>query len=75
MGTCFNDLADKFDCELSENCVYECSKAQIKVANQKYTSIKNQYSLVFDKNSLLMKVDDDMEIQKHGFSFRSISEI
>lgn len=45
------------------------------MANQKYTSIKNDYSIVFDKQSEIEEVDDDFSIQNRGFCFVSIREI
>jgi replication factor A1 len=71
-STLFNDLADKYDLSLTQNSVYLCSKGQIKLANLKYTSIKNQYTIVFDKNSEIQEVKDDMQIQMNGFCFRGI---
>lgn len=51
LGTFFNDLADKYDDLLKENGVYLFSNGTVKIANQKYTSIKNDYCIVFDRNS------------------------
>lgn len=45
------------------------------MANQKYTSIKNDYSIVFDKQSEIEEVDDDASIQNRGFCFTTIQEI
>jgi len=45
------------------------------MANQKYTSIKNDYSIVFDKNSTIEHVSDDLSIMSQGFCFNSIKEI
>lgn len=45
------------------------------MANQKYTSIKNDYSIVFDKNSTIEHLPDDSTISVHGFCFNTISEI
>ena len=45
------------------------------MANQKYTSIKNDYSIVFDKQSEIEEADDDSTIQSRGFCFTTIEEI
>lgn len=42
--------------------VYLFANGQVKMANQKYTSIKNDYSIVFDKQSEIEEVDDDASI-------------
>jgi len=45
------------------------------MANQRYTSIKNDYSIVFDKQSEIEEADDDVSIQTRGFCFTTIEEI
>lgn len=45
------------------------------MANTKYTSIKNDYSIVFDKNSQIEPAGDDQSIKSLGFCFTSIDEI
>ena len=45
------------------------------MANQKYTSIKNDYSIVFDKQSEIEEADDDSSIKTQGFCFTTIEEI
>ena len=45
---------------MRENQVYTFANGQVKMAIQKYTSIKNDYSIVFDKNSTIELVEDDM---------------
>lgn len=45
------------------------------MANQKYTSIKNDYCIVFDRNSEIEEVEDSNLISVVGFSFTTIEEI
>ncbi len=45
------------------------------MANTKYTSIKNDYSLKFDRNSTIELAPDDTKIKTQGFSFVKIDEI
>lgn len=45
------------------------------MANQKFTSIKNEYAIVFDKNSTIEIVPDDQSIKPQGFCFNTVSEI
>lgn len=45
------------------------------MANQKYTSIQNDYSIVFDKNSTIEQVPNDTSIQQQAFCFISLAEI
>ena len=74
-ATFFNDQADHYENRLVENRVYLFANGQVKMANQKYTSIKNDYSIVFDKQSEIEEVDDDASIQNRGFCFTTIQEI
>jgi ssDNA-binding replication factor A large subunit len=47
---------------LVENKVYTFANGQVKMANKRYTSIQNDYSIVFDKNSTVELVQDDHSI-------------
>ena len=60
---------------MGQDKVYLFSNGSIKMTNQKYTSIKNDYSIVFDRNSEIEEVDDDTQIKKQGFCFSMIDEI
>lgn len=48
---------------LEENSVYLFSNGTVKIANQKYTSIKNDYCIVFDRNSEITQAEDDTKIK------------
>jgi replication factor A1 len=60
---------------LKENHVYLFSNGTVKMANKKYTSIKNDYCITFDRNSEIKEVEDDENIRSQGFSFTTIEEI
>jgi replication factor A1 len=60
---------------LKENKVYIFSNGSIKIANKKFTSIKNDYCITFDKNSQIVSVEDDEDIKAQGFCFVIISEV
>lgn len=61
-GTFFNEQADKYDEMLKENKVYLFSNGSIKIANQRFTSIKNDHAITFDRNSQIKEVEDDTHI-------------
>ena len=61
-ATFFNEMADKYDMELQENRVYLFSNGTVKMANMKYSSIKNDYCISFDRNAEIELVDDDVAI-------------
>ena len=74
-GTCFNETARKFDAELEENCVYTFENGQVKLANKRFTSIKNDYCLTFDQNTIVKKCEEDAGITDSGYSFSSLDQI
>lgn len=74
-ATFFHEQADKYDLELQTNKIYLFSNGTVKVANQKYTSIKNEYCINFDKNCHIELVEDDNSIKAVGFNFITISDV
>ena len=51
------------------------SNGTVKIANQRFTSIKNDFCLVFDKQGDITEVPDDESIKAKGFSFLNLTEI
>jgi ssDNA-binding replication factor A large subunit len=74
-ATFFNDIAERWDATLEEGKVYTFAGGSVKIANTKYTSIKNDYCIVFDRDSQIEQLADDQKIQAQGFSFVKIEEI
>lgn len=60
---------------LVENKVYLFANGQVKLANKKFTSIKNDYCLTFDQNADIVEVGDDAMIKRQGFSFVELKKI
>ena len=61
-GTFFGEAVDKYFTLLKENSVFLFSNGEIKLANQKYSSIKNDYNIVFNMSAEITLVDDDESI-------------
>ena len=61
-GTFFNDSAEKFEPILKENTVYLFSNGVVKMANKKFTSIRNDFCIVFEKYAEIVEVADDGSI-------------
>ena len=74
-GTFFNDAAKKFDPILQKNKVYVFSTGQIKMANKKFTSVRNDFCIVFEKNSDIQEAKDDGSISNQAFDFCGIKDI
>lgn len=61
-GTFFNDAAEIFEPRLEENKVYQFSNAAVKMANKRFTSVKNDFCIVFEKEARIELVEDDGSI-------------
>ncbi|CAN9501139.1 unnamed protein product [Ophioblennius macclurei] len=57
--TAFNKEVDKFFSLVEQGKVYSISKANLKVANKQYTSLKNDYEMTLHANSSIVPCDDD----------------
>ena len=47
----------------------------VKIANKKFTSIKNDYCLTLSNHSKMEEVQEDAGITQSGFSFTGLKEI
>lgn len=74
-ATVFNKAVDKFDPILEQDKVYVFCKGTVKIANQKFTSIKNEYCLNFSPYSEISLTKDDSSISKTAFSFVTLREV
>lgn len=74
-ATFFNDSAIEFDKKIEENRVYMWSNGSVKMANKKYTSVRNDYCLIFDKRSVIDPASDDGTICRQAFDFTPIAEL
>jgi replication factor A1 len=70
-----NDAIQKYGNLLKENKVYLFSNGQVRIANKKFTSIKNDYCLIFDQNADIAEAEEDNSIKKQGFSFVGLKGI
>lgn len=61
-GTAFNDQALHMDNLLSVDSIYTFTNGLVKLANKRFSSIKNDYCLTFSKDSLCEKCAEDEEI-------------
>lgn len=55
--------------------MYTLTNAQVKIANKKFTSIKNDYCLTFGNHTEMKEVQEDTKITQSGFSFTGLREI
>jgi replication factor A1 len=69
------EVVEPLSQSLRENKVYLVSNGTVKVAAKKYTSIKNDYSILLDSKSHIEECEDDKKIGDKGFNFTLIKTI
>lgn len=76
-ATFFDEAADFFDKRLVEGKVYLFSNGNVKISNKKFTTIKNDFCLTFEKNSTITECEDDGSIpgSDSAFEFTTIKSI
>jgi replication factor A1 len=60
---------------LEKNKIYLFSNGMIKMANKKFSSLKNDFCIIFEKQSEIQEANDDGTITNQAFDFVQISEI
>lgn len=56
--TVFNDLVDKFFDKIECGKVYLISDANLKDANKKYSTIKNNFEIIFTNDTEMIEIDE-----------------
>jgi len=71
----FNEAADMFYNTLEEDKVYVFKGGRVKMANQRFQTVKCDYALTFDQHSSITQAEDSGEIEKEKFSFVKIKDL
>jgi len=74
-ATMFNEAAEKFFAVFEEGKVFTVTKGRIKVANKRYTHIKNDYSIDLNEQSEVKFVGEDAKISSQVYEFKPLSDI
>jgi replication factor A1 len=75
-ATLFNNACDKFYNVLEVDKVYQITKGQIKPANKSFSSVKNDYELTLDENSIIEVCNDQSgAIPRVHYSFVPLANI
>lgn len=74
-GTFFNEAADKFEHILKKDSVYLFSNGQVKMANKRFTNLKNDFCIFFQKWSQINEAKDDGSILNQVYDFTNIEDI
>ena len=73
--TCFNKAVDKFFDMISEGKIYEIKGGYVKINDKKFTTIKSDYKIVLDENSVITEKKDDGRIKINNLKIIKISDI
>ena len=74
-GTAFNETADSFEAKLQQDSVYTFSNGLVKLANKRFTSIKNDFCLTFSRDAICEPCEEDDEIKGTSFNFTPLESI
>ena len=74
-ATAFHEQATQLDKLMVQDGVYTISEAFVKMANKRFTSIDNDYCIVFSKESKVEKCADDVDIQSNSYNFTGLEDI
>ena len=58
-ATAFNDTAKKLDDEVQQDKVYTITGGQVKMANKKFSAIKNDYCLTLGYETVFTEAQED----------------
>ena len=62
--TFFGETAHEFNKRLEVDKVYLFSNGQVKLTNRKYSTIPNDYCIVFESNACIIESNDHIEIEE-----------
>ncbi|XP_038209890.1 replication protein A 70 kDa DNA-binding subunit [Zerene cesonia] len=75
-ATAFRNEVDKFYDMIQVDKVYYISKCQLKTANKQYTSLKNDYEMTFNSDTVVAEcTEDSSSVPSVKYDFTPISEI
>jgi len=74
-ATLFSSGVDKYQSILKPLKCYLISNGNVRIANKRFTSIKNDYCVNLDAFSSIEEIDDDPAIPRSVYNFTQISKI
>lgn len=74
-ATAFNDEAKKFDPMVEEDKVYTFSDGNVKIANRRFTTVKNDFCIIFNRMTKITQAVDNGTITKVAFEFTNIADL
>ncbi|XP_024531193.1 replication protein A 70 kDa DNA-binding subunit A isoform X2 [Selaginella moellendorffii] len=73
--TCFNNVADEFYERAQVGRLYMVSKGSLRAAQKQFNHLKNDWEIMFEKDSVLDPCPEDSSVPQQVFDFKQVSEI
>jgi len=74
-GTFFKEACDMYFERIQEGGVYFFSKGKLKMSNKRFTNLKHEYEITFDKNAVIEECQDDSSIKAINMERTPIASI
>jgi len=74
-ATGFNDIVDKYYDMLEQGKVYYFTKGSLKTANKKFTSLKNDYEMSLNSDTIIEPCMEECDLPTVQYEFRPIKDI
>lgn len=74
-ATAFNKYCDKFFDTVQEGKVYEIRGGIVRINDKKFTTVRSEYKLILDDNTIIEEHEDDHTIKEHSFNCIPINDI
>lgn len=74
-ATGFNDVVDKYYDMLEQGKVYYITKASLKPANKQYSSLRNDYEMSLNNDTIIELCEEACDLPQLQFNFKRIKDI
>lgn len=74
-ATMFGEAVNRFKDVLQAGKTFLIRNGRIKPANKKFSSLKNDYELTIDENTVVEEVADDQSVPRAKFAFVSLADL
>lgn len=71
----FDDECNKYYDIINSDQVYYISRANLNLANKRFSTLKNDYEMTFTSDTVVQKCNDDKEIPQIHYNFTPILQI
>lgn len=73
-ATAFREVVDKYYDMIKVDKLYYISRAQLKVANKQYSTLKNDYEMTFSSDTIVQECHDTDKVPEIQYNFVPIAQ-